>query len=66
VKYLATGTAGTGTPLTSSGRGSVTEIDQMLQTMWDTYQVSPSVLYVNSQELKNITNKVLSSARPRS
>ncbi|MEJ0065009.1 MAG: hypothetical protein WDM85_05895 [Caulobacteraceae bacterium] len=33
----------------------------MLQSMWDNYQVSPTVLFVNSQELKNITNKVLSS-----
>ena len=61
VKALATGAAGAGTALTASGRGSVNEIDQMLQTMWDTYQVSPTVLFVNSQELKNVTNKVLSS-----
>lgn len=58
---LATGTAGTGTVLTSSGRGSVTEIDTMLQTMWDNYQVSPSVLFCNSQEIKNITSKCLST-----
>ena len=30
--------------------------------MWDRYQVSPTVLYVNVQELKNITGKVLSNA----
>ena len=62
VSTLATGTAGTGTPLTSSGRGSVVEIDTMFQQMWNLYQVSPTVLYVNVQELKNITNKVLSNA----
>lgn len=56
---LATGTAGTGTVLTASGRGTVNEIDVMLQSMWDTYQVSPTVIYVNSQELKNISNKAL-------
>jgi hypothetical protein len=61
VDTLATGVAGAGTTLTPSGRGSVTEIDDMLQTMWDTFQVSPTVLFVNSQELKNITDKVLSS-----
>jgi hypothetical protein len=61
VRSLATGVAGAGTTLSPSGRGSVTEIDDMLQTMWDSYQVSPTVLFVNSQELKNITNKVLSS-----
>ncbi|MBV9553855.1 MAG: hypothetical protein JO032_13820 [Alphaproteobacteria bacterium] len=59
---MATGTAGTGTPLTSSGRGSVVEIDTMFQTMWNNYQLSPTVLYVNVQELKNITAKVLSNA----
>ncbi|HEV2334981.1 MAG TPA: hypothetical protein VGS13_05755 [Stellaceae bacterium] len=62
VSILATGTAGTGTPLTASGRGSVVEIDTMFQTMWNNFEVSPTVLYVNAQELKNITNKVLSNA----
>src|SRR6202049_1777306 len=62
VSILPTGTAGTGTPLTASGRGSVVEIDTMFQQMWNLYQVSPTVLYVNVQELKNITNKVLSNA----
>ena len=62
VSTLATGTAGTGTPLTASGRGSVVEIDTMFQQMWNQYQVSPTVLYVNVQELKNITSKVLNNA----
>jgi hypothetical protein len=62
VSMLPTGTAGTGTALTPSGRGSVVEIDAMFQQMWDHYQVSPTVLYVNVQELKNITSKVLSNA----
>jgi hypothetical protein len=62
VSMLPTGTAGTGTALTASGRGSVDEIDAMFQEMWDRYQVSPTVLYVNVQELKNITSKVLSNA----
>jgi hypothetical protein len=58
---LATGTAGTGTTLTASGRGSVVEIDNMMQTMWNLYQVSLDVIYVNAQELKNITTKVLTN-----
>jgi hypothetical protein len=66
VKALATGTAGTGTALTPSGRGTVNEIDTMLRAMWDANQVSPSVLFMNSQEINNVTNKVLenSSAGP--
>lgn len=59
VKSLATGTAGAGTTLTASGRGSVVEVDDMFQTMWDSFQISPSVLYVNSQQLRNMTDKVL-------
>jgi hypothetical protein len=62
VTIQPTGTAGTGTPLTASGRGSVVEIDTMFQTMWNNFELSPTVLYVNAQELKNITNKVLSNA----
>ena len=62
VNILATGTAGTGTALTASGRGSVNEIDTMLLQMWNSFQLSPTVLYVNAQELKNITTKVLSNA----
>jgi hypothetical protein len=62
VDVLPTGTAGTGTPLTASGRGSVVEIDAMFQQMWNLYQLSPTVLYVNVQELKNITAKVLTNA----
>jgi hypothetical protein len=61
-KTLATGTAGTGTFLTSSGRGSINEIDDMLVSMWNNYQVSPSVLYMNAQEIRNVTDKVLSNA----
>jgi hypothetical protein len=59
VNTLATGTPGTGTVLTASNRGSINEIDAMFQSMWNNNQVSPTVLFVNAQELQNITNKVL-------
>src|SRR5215469_4605106 len=62
INIMPTGTAGTGTPLTASGRGSVVEIDNMFQAMWQNFELSPTVLYVNAQELRNITNKVLSNA----
>ncbi len=62
VQTLASGTAGTGTFLTSSGRGSVNEIDNMLVLMWNSYRLSPTVLYVNAQEQRNITNKCLTNA----
>lgn len=59
---LATGTPGTGTVMTASGRGSINEIDTMLQNMWDLYKISPTQIWCNSQELKNITAKVLTNA----
>ncbi len=62
VQSLATGTAGTGTFLTSSGRGSVVEIDNMLVSMWNNYRLSPTVIYVNAQEQRNITNKCLTAS----
>jgi hypothetical protein len=62
VQSLASGPAGTGSFLTASGRGSVIEIDNMLVQMWNTYRLSPTVLYVNAQEQKNITTKCLTNA----
>lgn len=56
---LPTGTEGTGTGLTSSGRGSIDEIDDMLESMWTNYRLSPEELYVNGQELRNATDKAM-------
>ena len=57
---LATGTPGTGTPLTSDGNGGIVEIDNALKSFWDNYRLSPDEIWVNSQEQKNISAKVLS------
>jgi hypothetical protein len=62
VVYLPTGVAGTGTPLTPSGYGTVVEIDDMLKGMWDNSRLSADVIYVSSQELRNITKKCLSTS----
>ncbi len=50
-----------GSTLTSSGRGSVVEIDDMLFRMWEDYKLGPTVLYVSAQEQRNITTKVLAN-----
>jgi hypothetical protein len=50
-----------GATLTASGAGTVNEIDTMLQYMWDNFRLAPSVMMVNSQELKNISNKCLTA-----
>lgn len=56
---MATGNAGTGTPLTADGAGGVVEIDTALQSFWDNYRLSPSTIWVNAQEAKNITAAIL-------
>lgn len=56
---LATGTPGTGTPLTSDNAGGIVEIDQALKAFWDNYRLSPETLWVNSQEMNNIGKKIL-------
>ncbi len=55
---LATGTAGTGTVLTASGRGTINEIDTVLRTLWDSFRISPDMIWVNAQEMLNIANKI--------
>lgn len=60
VTTLATGSAGTGTPLTSDGSGGIVEIDAALRAFWDNYRLSPTDIYVSSQEQTNISSKILS------
>lgn len=55
---LATGTAGTGTVLSASGSGGVTQLDTMLKSMWDSFRLSPEVIWVNSQQINDIRNKI--------
>jgi hypothetical protein len=62
VQALPSGPAGTGSTLTPSGRGSILEIDNMLLQMWNSYRLSPTVIYVNAQEQKNITAKCLTNS----
>lgn len=57
----ATGTAGTGTPLTADGEGGIVEIDVMLKSLWDNYRLSPTVIMVSSQEALNISKKILNN-----
>ncbi len=62
LKNMATGTPGTGTPLTADGSGGIVEIDEMLESMWANYKLGPTTIYVNAREAKNITDKVLGSS----
>jgi hypothetical protein len=58
IKNMATGTPGTGTGLTASGKGGIEEIDEMLQTMYDNYKLIPDKIYTSSQEINNIASKI--------
>lgn len=53
-KVMATGTAGTGTPLTADGAGGIVEIDAALQAFWDNQRLAPDTMWVSSQEMRAI------------
>lgn len=58
-KSMATGTAGTGTGLTADTAGGIKEFDDALKWFWDTYRLSPTNIWVSSQEQDWIRKKVL-------
>jgi hypothetical protein len=55
------GTTGVYNPsvLTADGDGGIVEIDAQLKWFWDVYRLSPTEVYVSSQEQTNISKKVL-------
>lgn len=62
--YIAvqpTGTAGVGTPLTSDGAGGIVEFEQAFLNFYNRYRLSPSKVYLSSQELINITKKIIAN-----
>lgn len=58
----ATGTAGTGTPLTAGTDGTIAEFDTALQYFWDNLRLSPSAIWVSSQEMNYIRKKILTGS----
>ncbi len=61
ITTLPTGTLGAGTPLSANGSVGITEIDTILKAMWDKFNLGPTHMFVNSQELVNISKKILQS-----
>lgn len=55
-RTLATGTPGTGTQL------ALSNLDDLLQDMWDTYRTDPDLIVVNSEESIKITDLVLAAS----
>lgn len=62
VKALATGTPGTGTKLTSTTKGTVTEIDALLFYLWNTWRISPTAMWVNAQQQQDLTTLCLNTS----
>jgi hypothetical protein len=62
VATQATGTGGVGTPLTAGTDGEITEIETALKWFWDNLKLSPTDIFVSSQEQKNITTKILTGS----
>lgn len=58
IKNMATGTSGTGTGLTASGKGTIEEIDEMIESMWNNYKLIPDKIFVHAQEINNIASKI--------
>lgn len=50
-----------GTKLESDGAGGVKQIDAALQAFWDNFRLSPELMIVSAQELKNITHLLIKS-----
>jgi hypothetical protein len=59
---MPTGTAGTGTGLTSDAAGGIVEITTAFRYFWDNYRLSPDTIWVSAQELVNITKKVVGNS----
>lgn len=58
IKNMANGTPGTGTGLTASGKGTISEIDEMIESMWVNYKLIPDKIFVSAQEINNIASKI--------
>jgi hypothetical protein len=59
---LSTGTAGTGTSLSGDAAGGITEIDEMLKSMWDNQRLSVDQIWVSSQEMQTLRKKIMASS----
>jgi hypothetical protein len=58
-RNMPTGTPGIGSTLTADGVGAIVEIDSVLQWFWDNLRMSPTEMWVNSQEMQTLRRKAL-------
>ena len=57
----ADGVSGTGTALTSDGAGGISEFELAFATFYNRYRLSPTRIFVSSQECINITKKIIAN-----
>lgn len=50
-----------GAPLTTDNSGGLVEIDAAFQSFWDNFRLSPTMMLMNSQEIRNVTKKVIAA-----
>ena len=60
----AAGTVGTGNVLTGDNAGGIVEFDALLKDRWDNFRIGfrGGLILMNSQEIQNITKKILNQA----
>ena len=58
---MPAGTPGIGTGLTSDGAGGIVEFEAAFVSFYNKYRLSPTRIFVSSQELINITKKIIAN-----
>lgn len=61
ITTLATGTAGTGTAMTSDGAGGITQVEAQLATFWDNSRLSPSTMWMSARTLTAVNKLVIAN-----
>lgn len=61
IKIMPTGTAGTGTPLTSDGAGGIVEFEEAFISFYNKYRLSPSKIYLSASDLIKITKLIVAN-----
>lgn len=61
VTNLATGTAGTGTAMSSDGAGGITQVETELAKYWDNSRLSPSVMWCSAKTMVAMNKLVIAN-----
>lgn len=61
ITTLATGTAGTGTAMTSDGAGGITQVETQLASFWDNSRLSPSVMWCSAKTMTAMNKLVIAN-----